>query len=172
MGFILLIPFFLIRFGLLSALDQGAVMRAAHFPPLIGQERFAYWVYQISNTAIILAILFLKIPVRPPLPFYTGIALYTFGTILLAISVVNFAVPSKNGINQNGLYRLSRNPMYVAYFIFFIGCALLSQSLLLLALVLIFQISAHWMIRSEERWCAEQFGEEYIQYMKKVGRYF
>lgn len=172
MGFILLMPFFLIRFGLLSALDRGAVKRAAHFPPFRRQEKAAYWVYQISNTAIILAIIFLKISVRPSLPFYTGMAFYTFGTILLAVSVVNFAVPPKSGIIQNGLYRLSRNPMYVAYFTFFIGCALLSQSLLLLALVLIFQISAHWIIRSEERWCSEQFREEYIQYMKKVRRYF
>jgi len=76
-----------------------------------------------------------------------------------------------NGINLNGLYRVSRNPMYIAYFIYFLGCALLTHSLILLALLIGFQVSAHWIILSEERWCIKKFGEEYIKYMNKVRRY-
>ena len=172
MGFLLLIPFFLIRFGLLSILDRNAITRAAYFPPLVKHEKTAYWIYQICNVAIFLCMFFLKVKVVPPILFYTGTAFYSVGTILLAVSVINFAAPSESGINQNGLYRLSRNPMYVAYFVFFFGCALLTQSLLLIGLVLIFQITAHWIIRSEERWCIERFGGAYLQYMKKVRRYF
>lgn len=41
-----------------------------------------------------------------------------------------FAPPCKNGFHDNGLYRYSRNTMYLAYFIFFIGCAMLVQSVL------------------------------------------
>jgi protein-S-isoprenylcysteine O-methyltransferase Ste14 len=48
---------------------------------------------------------------------------------------------------------------------------LLTQSILLFATLVIFQISAHWIIQSEERWCVQEFGEEYIEYMKKVRRY-
>ncbi|WP_442929338.1 methyltransferase family protein [Natranaerovirga pectinivora] len=76
-----------------------------------------------------------------------------------------------NGIKLNGLYRVSRNPMYIAYFICFIGCVLLTYSWILLMLVIVFQISSHWVILSEERWCIEKFGEEYIKYMNKVRRY-
>jgi protein-S-isoprenylcysteine O-methyltransferase Ste14 len=36
---------------------------------------------------------------------------------------------------------------------------------------LVFQISSHWIILSEERWCVKQFGDEYIDYMKRVRRY-
>lgn len=172
MGYLLLIPFFLIRFGLLSILNKQAVTRAAYFPPLLKREKLAYWVYQISNTAIILYICFLKVRAAPPVLFYTGAAVYAAGTILLAVSVINFAAPSESGVNQNGLYRLSRNPMYMAYFILFLGCGLLTQSVPLMGLVLIFQTAAHWIIRSEERWCMEQFGQPYLQYMKKVRRYF
>lgn len=172
MGFLLLLPFFLIRFGLLTLMDRAAVARAAHFAPLLKQEKAAYWIYQISNAAILLSLLFLKVKVTPFPLFLAGLSIYSAGTILLAGSVMNFANPSESGINQKGLYRLSRNPMYVAYFFFFIGCALLTQSLRLLGFVLVFQITAHWIIRSEERWCIEQFGEEYLQYMKKVRRYF
>ena len=116
-------------------------------------------------------ILFLKVSYTPAWLFFTGLAIYIAGVILLLVSVVNFASPSENGINKNGLYRVSRNPMYVAYFVFFMGYVLMTQSLILLALVIIFQISAHWIILSEERWCMEKFGDEYVQYLKRVRRY-
>lgn len=103
--------------------------------------------------------------------FYAGAAVYGLGVLLCIVSVSNYAKPAKNGINLKGLYRVSRNPMYVAYFIYFLGCVLLSQSFILLALLIVFQVSAHWIILSEERWCVEKFGEEYISYMKKVRRY-
>lgn len=51
--------------------------------------------------------------------------------------------PDDRGICRNGLYRFSRNPMYVAYFIYFLGCVLLAQSVVLLLLVCVFQLSAH-----------------------------
>lgn len=172
MGFLLLVPFFAIRFGLLFLLDRAALTRAAYFAPLLQREKAAYLTYQISNGAIFLYMLFLRVKTAPPVLFYAGLALYAAGTGLLAASVINFASPSENGMNGNGLYRFSRNPMYTAYFIWFLGCVLLTQSLLLLGLVLVFQISAHWIIRSEERWCVERFGEAYLQYMKKVRRYF
>ena len=49
--------------------------------------------------------------------------------------------------------------------------ALLTASALLLTLVLVFQVSAHWIIRAEERWCLERFGAAYARYMQKVRRY-
>ena len=171
MAFLLLIPFFLVRFGLLSLLNKDAVKRAAYFAPLMGNEQMAYGLYQISNAAILVSIIFLKIKSNPTGIFFSGLLIYSVGLIILIISIINFSTPSENGFNHQGLYRISRNPMYVAYFIFFMGCVLLTQSLLLLAFVLLFQITAHWIIRSEERWCIHKFGETYIQYMKKVRRY-
>ncbi|MBH1942571.1 isoprenylcysteine carboxylmethyltransferase family protein [Mobilitalea sibirica] len=81
------------------------------------------------------------------------------------------AKPNSNRININGLYRISRNPMYLAYFIYLLGCVILSNSLVLLILLIAFQVSTHWIILSEERWCILEFGDEYKDYMKRVRRY-
>jgi protein-S-isoprenylcysteine O-methyltransferase Ste14 len=169
-AFLTVIPLILIRFGLLSILGNEALKRAAFFAPLIGKERAAYWFYQISNIMIFVYLCFLKITTDANW-FYAGLVIYGLGILLCILSVSNFAKPSENGINLMGLYRVSRNPMYVAYFIIFLGCVLLTQSLILLAILLVFQISAHWIILSEERWCINKFGEEYINYMNKVRRY-
>jgi protein-S-isoprenylcysteine O-methyltransferase Ste14 len=169
-AFVLVLPLILIRFGLLGILSKDAFKRAAFFAPLTEKEKPAYWFYQISNILLFAALCFLTVT-ADPYWLYPGLAVYGLGTFLCIVSVLDFAKPEKNGINVKGLYRYSRNPMYVAYFVYYLGCVLLSRSLLLLAILLVFQISAHQIILSEERWCIGKFGEEYIQYMKKVRRY-
>ena len=169
-GFLLLLPFILIRFGLLTILNKEGLKRAAFFAPLIGKEKVAYGFYQISNILFFVYLFFLKIT-TDPYWFYAGLVTYGLGVLLCLASVSNFAKPAENGINIKGLYRISRNPMYVAYFIFFLGCVLLTQSLRLFVILMAFQISAHWIILSEERWCIKKFGEEYKNYMNKVRRY-
>ncbi|MEA4846147.1 MAG: isoprenylcysteine carboxylmethyltransferase family protein [Clostridiaceae bacterium] len=167
---ITVIPIFIIRYTLLSMLNKEALRRAAFFAPLAGRERIAYWVYQITTLFIIIDLILLKIRTDSAW-FHIGLIIYGLGLVLYAISVVNYAKPEANGINLKGLYRMSRNPMYIAYFICLSGCALMSYSWTLLALLIIFQISSHWIILSEERWCIEKFGEEYRRYMNKVRRY-
>lgn len=51
-GFLLLIPFLLIRFGLLSMIDNNAVQRAAHFAPMYGKEKIAYFICFIGMAAL------------------------------------------------------------------------------------------------------------------------
>lgn len=170
-GFLLLVPFLLIRFGIPPILNKSAMQRAAHFPNMVGNEILAYWVYQILNVAIFICLCFLRVKIDFSWQFYLGLIIYLLGLILCTISIINFAMPSNTGLNIEGFYQLSRNPMYLSYFLCFIGCAMLTQSRVLCGIVLIFQFSSHWIILSEERWCIERFGETYKQYMKKVRRY-
>ena len=104
-------------------------------------------------------------------PFWAGLVLYLLGLALCAGAVVSFGRPSPGPFREDGLYRFSRNPMYVSYFVYFAGCVLLTRSRLLAALVLLFQLSEHWIILAEERWCREQFGAPYEAYRKRVRRY-
>ena len=156
---------------LLAKFSKSAIKRASHFPPMIGVEKVAFLVYQMSTVAILVTMPFLEVQTNQALFFYTGIAVYIIGLILLSLATIDFSTPSDSGINQTGLYRLSRNPMYLAYFACFMGISSLVQSVVLLGIVCLFQISAHWIILSEERWCIEQFGAEYLLYMNKVRRY-
>mgnify|MGYP000149610140 CR=1 FL=1 len=169
-AFITVIPIILIRYGLLGYINKGALNRAGIFAPLIGRERIAYVVYQITTISIFLYLIMLKIKTDSSW-FCLGLIVYISGLILYAVSIVNYAKPRANGINLKGLYQISRNPMYIAYFIYFLGCVFLTHSYILLVLLIAFQISTHWIIISEERWCIKKFGEEYIRYMNKVRRY-
>lgn len=170
-GFLLLIPFLLIRFVLLSVVSTKAAQRASHFAPVQGKEKAAYYIYQISTIGIVLYPIFLTIEIERSWKVYLGVMWYLLGLCLCVIVMINFSFPDHTGMNTNGIYKISRNPMYIAYFVCFIGIALLTQSVVLFVIVLIFQISAHWVILAEERWCIEKFGESYRRYMKNVRRY-
>ncbi len=169
-AFITVIPIIIIRYALLNIFSKEALKRAAYFAPLVGRERIAYWVYQVTTLLIMVDLILIKVRVDSDC-FYIGVAVYGVGLLLYAVSMLDYARPKTTGINVNGLYRISRNPMYVAYFICLLGCVLISTSWTLLALLIIFQISSHWIILSEEKWCIKKFGEEYVRYMNKVRRY-
>jgi protein-S-isoprenylcysteine O-methyltransferase Ste14 len=166
----LVIPLLLIRYGLLALLSCAAFRRAAHFAPLIGKEKAAYWMYQATSLGVLLYPFFLTVR-ADTFWFYIGLGVYAAGAALCAASVVNYAKPKASGINTGGLYRFSRNPMYIAYFLYFLGCAAMTRSVILLAVVIVNQVSVHFIIISEERWCLGKFGDEYREYIKRVRRY-
>lgn len=170
-GFWLLVPFLSVRFGLLSLLNREAVGRAARFAPMRGGEKAAYWIYQLSNAALFLYLPFLRVRTEDALPLFVGLICYFGGLICCTASMAGFAAPSGGGLRAGGIYRLSRNPMYVSYFLCFAGMALLVRSAALAGIVLVFQVSAHWVILAEERWCLETFGADYRRYAEQVRRY-
>ena len=173
MSIFLLVPFVLSRFVWLARLDRTAPARAARFAPRSGRaERAAYWVYQLSTAGLLIGLCVLRIRTAPHTLFLSGLAVCGTGLALLAGAAASFAAPTGEGFCQRGLYRVSRHPMYLAYFVFFAGCALLTQSPALCLLLVLFQISAHWIIRGEERWCVQTFGQPYLRYMERVRRYF
>lgn len=165
-----ILPLLFIRFVLLGLLDKGALKRAALFPPLAGKEKIAYWFYQISNFILLLYPFFIEISMVSA-ELIPAFFVYGIGVIVCSISTFNFAISDINGLSIKGLYKFSRNPMYIGYFLFFLGCVLLTRSLILLTALVVFQISANSIIRAEERWCVGKFGEDYTRYMKKVRRY-
>ena len=170
-GVILLVPLILTRYVLLYIVDKTAFRCAAFFPPVEKGEKAAIVVYQISALLFVIYLCFLRVVSEAPW-FISGLAVFGLGILLCLVSTLNYARPKGNGINVSGIYAVSRNPMYIAYFVYFLGCVLLTRSLLLFLILVILQVTTHWMIKSEERWCVNQFGDEYREYMKRVRRYF
>jgi protein-S-isoprenylcysteine O-methyltransferase Ste14 len=71
-----------------------------------------------------------------------------------------------------GVYRLSRNPMYLGFELILIGLALLLGSLTPLAVVILFPaLMESVFIRAEEQMLARQFGQRWIEYNEEVRRW-
>ncbi len=170
-GLLLLLPILLIRFGLPATIDRRALHRLSYFPPLVGAEKAAFWVYQITNLFLLVYPLFLTIKTDTWL-FAAGLAVYLVGVAGYATATASFARQQSQGLICQGIYRFSRNPMYVFFLCWLAGIALLAGSWPYLAAAAIFQLSSHWIIKSEERWCLAQYGREYRDYQRRVPRYW
>jgi len=78
---------------------------------------------------------------------------------------------SEHALQTEGVYRISRNPMYTSFFFFFTACFLLIPSILLAILMLTALILHHFIIKREEKYLEETFGAVYLDYKKTVARY-
>ena len=170
-AFHLLVPFLLIRFIFLSLLDRKATGRAAHFAPMQGKEMIAYYLYQFSTLMLLLVPFLLKVSLSFSTVFYLGSGVYFLGSLFLVLVMKDFANPDEKGLNTKGVYALSRHPMYLAYFVFFLRMTMLAGSLTMLIFLAIFQLSAHFIILAEERECLVKFGVAYQEYQKRVRMY-
>jgi len=72
----------------------------------------------------------------------------------------------------DGPYRFTRNPIYLAFTLFYAGIAVIANSLwtmLLLPLVLL--IMRQGVIEREERYLERKFGDTYLRYKESVRRW-
>jgi len=75
-------------------------------------------------------------------------------------------------IVQDGPFRFSRNPLYVSLTLFYIGVALIFNTLIpLLLLPLLLAVVHFGIIRREERYLEARFGDQYRQYCARVRRW-
>jgi protein-S-isoprenylcysteine O-methyltransferase Ste14 len=73
----------------------------------------------------------------------------------------------------DGVYRWTRNPMYLGMALIYIGVAFLSDSLITLILLVpvVFWVTRN-VIEKEEAFMEARFGADYLAYRAKVGRWF
>ena len=77
-----------------------------------------------------------------------------------------------NILLTNGIFKLSRNPIYLGFLIILTSLTLYLNNYLLLSYCLIFfGISNSWYIPFEEKKLVDEFGNEYLKYKKKVRRW-
>ncbi len=120
-----------------------------------------------------------RLPVR--IHEKTGLFLFISGLIVMLICIFNFAVkgrgtlspadPTKKLVSE-GLYRYSRNPMYVGVMMILIGESVYTGSFSLLVYSLVILTAFHlFIVFREEPRLQRDFGKEYTEYSQKVRRW-
>ncbi len=100
-----------------------------------------------------------------------GVPLYAIGLIGFISALVTYIKTCSDALVVRGIYKISRNPMYVAALLAYAGITILTLNILLTILLIIMIASHHMMILSEESACARRFGKQYEQYRKDTPRY-
>jgi protein-S-isoprenylcysteine O-methyltransferase Ste14 len=111
----------------------------------------------------------------------SGLVLMVLGTVLLLWCVRDFYVSGKGtlapwspprSLVRVGLYRRSRNPMYVAVLTVLVGWTMAYGSRALLIYAIAIAVAFHLRIAFyEEPWLARTFGDEWVQYRRQGRRW-
>ncbi|HEV8080565.1 MAG TPA: isoprenylcysteine carboxylmethyltransferase family protein [Chitinophagaceae bacterium] len=112
---------------------------------------------------------------------YAGVIVFIIGLIVMLHCILNFAIKGRGTLSPadptkqlviTGLYKYSRNPMYVGVMLILIGEAIYFQSInLWIYLLVIFIAFNIFILLHEEPRLRRDFGEEYTTYCKKVRRW-
>jgi protein-S-isoprenylcysteine O-methyltransferase Ste14 len=121
------------------------------------------------------------------LVFHSGVSRLIFGGVLLMapgrLAVRTFLAMRKNrttlGYSQptaklivDGSFGFTRKPLYLASLLLMGGIAIFANSMwYLVALLLLFLILNFGVVPREEKYLENSFGEEYVQYKKRVSRW-
>ena len=128
----------------------------------------------------ILIVLFLILHVLPiflPLQldtiwFDAGLFSYIVGMTMGYLAIYGFATTAINKPVTKGVFRYSRNPMYLGAFMLFIGISLVSISWIYFLIALIWMILTHIMeVPVEESECIKKYGTDYVEYMKRTQKW-
>ncbi len=108
-----------------------------------------------------------------------GICFGIIGVIIFGLAVFTMEDSWRAGIPENdkttivtqGIYSLSRNPAFLGFDLVYIGilCAFFNWILFFFTILSILML--HLQILQEERFLPTVFGDDYIEYSRKVCRY-
>ncbi len=117
-----------------------------------------------------------------PLIEYMGIFFFLLGFVFFYLPVYLFAAygygtpapfdPPKKLVTH-GIFGVIRNPMYLGVFIVLLGESLIFKSFSLLAASFVIWLLLHlYVIYVEEPALVERYGDEYVEYVISVPRWF
>lgn len=109
-----------------------------------------------------------------------GLVLFGFGTLFFIIAMVTMkdswraGIPDKDStsIVTKGIYKISRNPAFLGFDLTYLGASLTFGNIVLIIFAVFAITMLHLQILEEEKFLEITFGNEYLVYKNKVGRYF
>lgn len=135
----------------------------------------AFLVLAIEVISIFLGISYSPIPFR-----IIGAAVSIVGTTLFITAVLTMRDSWRAGVSKtdktelvtSGIYQISRNPAFLGFDLLYIGILLMFFNWVL-CVVSVFAILMYHLqiVNVEEEFLLAAFGNEYLQYKKKVCRY-
>ncbi|HXQ23566.1 MAG TPA: isoprenylcysteine carboxylmethyltransferase family protein, partial [Candidatus Acidoferrales bacterium] len=110
---------------------------------------------------------------------WVGVLSCAAALALIFLSLLSFGRSFRVGIDAehpdrlvtSGIFGLTRNPMYVAFSLLFLGEFLIKPNSIFLTYLVAGIALLHRQVLREEHYLAEHYGEEYRAYCQRVRRY-
>lgn len=138
------------------------------------------WVVVYFIELILWCVLMWFVPFRINLAFWVGICIIVFGHVVFALgfNAMKEHPEKKSAVVDWGIYSISRHSHVLAGKITTLGAIVMGWNfnaamyIVLWVYFVVDIIVTHFAVISEEKKIIEEFGHEYVDYMKRVPRYF
>ena len=145
---------------------------------------FPIWLIEIGIHSLHLSFQFL-----PPVLFRqifsdqiiksAGAIIIFVGLIVFCLALISFSSSWRVGIDTvspgqlitTGVFSVTRNPIFLAMDLYFLGTFLIHSNLFFLMCFVCMAIGFHLQIRQEEEFLIGRYGDMYRKYMAQVRRY-
>jgi protein-S-isoprenylcysteine O-methyltransferase Ste14 len=135
-----------------------------------GKDRIISMVMVVMMFALYIYSIFLPFRIGT-IWFLIGSVIYAVGIILLIVTMIDFITTPMNEPVTKGLYRFSRNPMFMGFFIVLIGVGIACVSWVYLLGTLIFILTVASLTPVEEKMTLEHYGKAYEEYIKRTPKW-
>ena len=133
---------------------------------LWGAMALQSWDFNISLVPVPAAVHWISL-----ISWFFGFALLFLGRFKLGNSFRLGTPKEGTTLTVRGLYRFSRNPMYVGFNCFTLSSMLYTSNPFVDIAGIYSIVIYHFIIRGEEKFLLERFGAAYIEYKSRVRRY-
>lgn len=147
--------------------------------PSIPTVVMAWLFYATHFTLVVLASVWSTWHFSLPAPVALGggMALIAVGAAMHLSATYVFGFKRQSGLDTTrlvteGIYRWSRNPLFVGWALVLLGLGLARESAMVLFLMLFFWVSYRLCLPLEEELLGRLFGEAYETYRHRTHRYF
>jgi len=103
--------------------------------------------------------------------FSIGLVVYLGGLVLITVTMINFVTTPIDVPVTKGIYRYSRNPMFIGFFLVYFGIAITCVSWVYLLITILFIVIVNYISPLEEAITLEHYGTAYKEYMKRTPRW-
>ena len=132
--------------------------------------KYVNTIYKYSYILLLLSGIF--IPFEINFNFYIGIVLYICGLVIFIMAIFYFSINEIDLPVSSGIYKYSRHPVYLGFFIMWLGVAVATFHILILILILILGFLSYQIALGEEKQCLKLYGNDYVEYKSKVYLFF
>lgn len=156
---------------LMSKEGKERMKRATEFAPLDRTHKvLAYSTHVLIMPFTLLYSIFLPLETGT-VWFYIGLPICAMALAMTLLTTLSFASTPLDEPATEGVYRISRHPIYFGVFLLYVGMGIATASWVVLLCAVLWIVLWHIVLPSEEHFLLEKYGDSYRQYMKKTPRW-
>jgi len=103
--------------------------------------------------------------------FSIGLVVYIAGLVLITITMINFVTTPIDKPVTKGVYRFSRNPMFIGFFLVYAGIGIACVSWVYLLITALFIVLVSYVSPFEEAVTLKHYGKAYKEYMERTPKW-